>query len=701
MRTVWMRLGACLVMVTAALGMPSRGLAQTPPPPSVDGHWTGTIEIPATPLAIDVDLAEENGTWRGDITIPAQGATDLPLTGVAVSGSEVRFAIGGVPGEPTFAGQLGDDGLDIAGTFTQGGGSFPFRLSKSKPGAAAADRLAGIDVFIESALTAWDVPGIAVGVVAGGEVVLARGFGHRDVAGKLPMTADTLLPIGSATKAFTTFVLGTLVDEGKLAWDEPVRRHLPGFELHDDYASQHVNAVDLVTHRSGLPRHDLVWYNNQELTRQQLVERLRHLPASKQLREQFQYNNLMYLAAGRLIEVLTGGSWEDAVRARILGPLGMTSTLFSDAEAQTRPDYAKPYRFTDDVLKEIAFREVGNMGPAGSISSSVNDMCRWLRLHLQGGRHDGRALIEPATLLQLHTPQMALAARPEKPQFSTEAYAMGWSVDAYRGHNRISHGGAIDGFVALVTLLPDDGAGVVVLANAETGLTGVLTQHLMDRLLDLEPIDWNAEGIALLTRGRQAGREAETRKGAAQVADTRPVHPLAAYAGDYAHPGYGTLHVELAGKALRATYNFIVTPLAHWHYETFAGGKGDDPTFEDMKYTFVTDAQGNVAALRAPFEPAVDELVFARQPDARLRDPEHLRTLAGTYDLAGLLLTVGTRGDELTLLVPGQPLYTLEPDLGGWFAIQGISGYRVRFTADGLELQQPDGLYTARRTGRS
>jgi hypothetical protein len=376
----------------------------------------------------------------------------------------------------------------------------------------------------------------------------------------------------------------------------------------------------------------------------------------------------------------------------------MTTTVFSDAEAQTRPEWAKPYRLRDDVLAEIPFREVGNMGPAGSISSSAAEMCRWLQVHLRGGELDGRRLIQPATLLQLHTPQMAIAARPEKPQMAAGAYAMGWFADAYRGHNRLAHGGAIDGFVALVTLLPDDDIGVVVLTNAETALPTVLTQHLLDRLLALEPIDWSSEGLARRQQGREAERAAEGRKTAVRVAGTRPAHALADYAGDYLHPGYGTLRVELVESALRATFNHIATPLAHWHYETFDGAENRaDPTFEHMKYTFVTDVHGNVSELRVPFEPAVDAIVFTRRPDARMYDPAHLSTLAGTYSLGGLELAIDVRGDGLTLLVPGQPLYTLDPDLGGWFALRGIAGFRVRFTASGLELQQPDGLYTAER----
>ena len=656
--------------------------------------------MPGTKLAVEVDLALADGTWTGDVSIPAQGARDLPLGGIVVDGSAVRFAIAGVPGEPTFQGTLADDGRSIEGTFTQGGQAFPFRLEAAQTGAAtAAGRLGELDAWVDDARAAWDVPGVAVAVVAGGEVVLARGYGRRDVGRDLPMTADTLLPIGSATKAFTTFVLGTLVDEGKLSWDEPVRRYLPGFELHDAYATEHVTAVDLVTHRSGLPRHDLVWYNEQGLTRQQLVERLRWLEPNKELREEFQYNNLMFLAAGRLVEVLTGKTWEEAVRERVLAPLGMSSTLFSDAEAQTRPEFSKPYRFDDGAVGEVPFREVGNMGPAGSITSSVNDMSRWLLLHLGDGELGGKRLIQAATLTQLHTPQMVIRALPEKPETAAGSYAMGWFVDAYRGHNRLSHGGAIDGFNALVTLLPYDDVGVVVLTNAESGgFTTALTHHLLDRTLGLEPIDWHGEALARRTAALAEQRDAETKKTATRVEGTKPAHPLREYAGDYFHPGYGTLVVEAAGAGLRATYNHIPTDLEHWHYETFNGKRNpDDPTFEDMRYTFATDADGNVAELRAPFEPFVGPIAFERRPDRRLSDPAYLQTIAGTYVLGGVEATVAVRGDELTLFLPGQPLYTLEPALGGWFELAGIAGFRVRFRDGVMEIQQPNGLFTAER----
>jgi hypothetical protein len=226
----------------------------------------------------------------------------------------------------------------------------------------------------------------------------------------------------------------------------------------------------------------------------------------------------------------------------------------------------------------------------------------------------------------------------------------------------------------------------------------VLTNHLVDRVFGLEAKDWHSEAIAERTAGLASQAAAETKKTAARVAGTRPAHAIADYAGEYHHPGYGTLRVAATADGLVATFNGIAAPLEHWHYETFNGRRNpDDPTFEDMKYTFVTDRNGDIAEVRVPFEPFVDEIELARRPDARLSDPAYLETLAGVYVLATQEITVAVRGDQLTLFVPGQPLYSLEPALGGWFVFADIEGFRFRFVDDRLEIQQPNGLFTAER----
>ena len=664
---------------------------------TVAGRWSGSIAIPNTALEVHVDLDEAAGAWKGDIDIPAQGAKNLPLTAITVDGANVSFQIAGVPGTPTFSGTLAGDA--ITGNFTQGGATFPFTLARAAKDDPAA-KLAGMDGFINQALKSWDVPGLSLAVVADGKVIWARGFGQRNVEKNLPMTADTLLPIGSITKSFTTLLMGMLVDEGKLDWDKPVRTYVPEFRTEDELLTARLTPRDLVTHRTGLPRHDLVWYNNQDLTREQIVGRLAHLTASEDLRARYQYNNLMFLAGGFLVEELTGKPWEDVARARILTPLGMTRSTFSDAEAEKDADHARGYREDDDKILLMPFREVGNMGPVGSISSSANEMARYALLQLNRGRVGDTQLVQPTTMREMHTPQVAVGALPDQPELGPASYGLGWVIDTYRGKLRVAHGGNIDGFSALLTFFPNDGVAVVALANANgSGLPGIVRNHVVDKLLDLPMKDWNGEALARRELSRKAAKEAEQKKTATRRSGTKPSHPLADYAGEYENPGYGLLKIDkVAGDKLQVTYNRIVTPLEHWHYDTFNGMKNEaDPTFEDMKYLFWTDFAGNISALEARFEPRTDPIVFHKRPDAKMTDPQYLTQFLGDYLLGPQPIVVTLRGSRLVLTIANQPPYELLPDIDGWFNLKGLTGYRARFTADTIEISQPNGLFTATR----
>lgn len=665
-----------------------------------DGRWEGAIALPTGKLAMQIDLERDGAAWKGDITIPAQGARDLPLEAISVEGAKVSFQIAGIPGTPTFSGTVVDDKDDkIEGAFTQGGQTFPFTLTRAAAQDPAAP-LADLDAFLRGTLQPWDVSGLAVAVIADGKVVYAKGFGHRNVEKNLPMTADTLLPIGSITKSFTTLALGMLVAEGKIEWDQPVRTYMPAFLTADDQLTAGLTVRDLVTHRSGLPRHDLVWYNNQDLTRAQIVGRLAHLPANEGLRARFQYNNLMFLTAGHLIEDTTGKQWEDVIRERVFTPLGMTRSNFWDSASAKDADHARGYREDHGKILEMPFREVGNMGPAGSINSSVNEMANYALLQLGQGKFKGQQLIEPTGIKEMHTPHSVISSLPDDPELSPASYGLGWFIDGYRGHLRVSHGGNIDGFSALLTLYPNDGVAVVALSNANgTGLPDIATNHIADRMLKLEAKDWNGEALGKRALARKAEEDAEKKKTATRKNGTKPSHAIADYAGEYEHPGYGVLTVEkLAGDKLQATYNHIVTPLEHWHYDTFNGAKNEaDPTFEDMKYNFRTDVAGNVFGIEASFEPRVDPVLFRKRADARLTDPKYLAPFLGDYELGPTKVTLSLRGTKLVMVVANQRPYELEPDIDGWFNLKGLSGFRARLSGDTIEISQPSGLFTATR----
>ena len=557
-------------------------------------------------------------------------------------------------------------------------------LADERSVAAAKEPLGGFDSFVNQALPAWEVPGLAIAVVKNGQVILAKGFGFRDVEKKLPVTPKTLFAIGSCSKAFTTFLMGTLVDQGKLDWDKPVRTYLPEFRLHDRVASELITPRDLVTHRSGLPRHDLLWYNA-SLTRKQIVDRLPYLEPSETFRSKFQYNNLMYLTAGYLVERLTGQSWEDAVRARIFTPLGMTGSNFSVSDSQKAPDFARPYADRDDKVVAIPFRDISTIGPAGSINSNVADMARWLIVHTHKGKIDGKQIVSAAVLADIQTPHMTTGVPGERKEIAPAGYALGWDVDDYRGHRRVHHGGAIDGFIAATTLFPDDDIGMIVLANkGGTALPEMVTRHAADKLLGLPSIDWAGEALGKRAKNKAAAKEAKTKKDTLRRPGTTHAHNLEEYAGEYEHPGYGIVKIELRDGKLNFAYNNIEAPLEHWHFEVWSALKNPkDPALEDQKVQFLGNVKGDVDSLAVSFEPGLKPIVFARRPDGRLSDPEYLKRFTGEYELAGRTMRVSLKGNALMLDSQGSGPreHSCRTGMIG-FTVKGQAGTAMRFVSE-------------------
>jgi CubicO group peptidase (beta-lactamase class C family) len=566
--------------------------------------------------------------------------------------------------------------------------------------------LAGFDEFVESAMKSWNVPGMGIAIVKDGKVVLAKGYGLRNVKANLPVTADTVFAIGSSTKAFTTMAMGMLVDEGKLEWDTPVTKYLPTFALRDEEAGERMTARDLVTHRSGLPRHDLMWYNA-KLTRPELVERLPYLEPNKDFRETFQYQNLMYLTAGHLTAQIAGIPWEDVLRTKILEPLGMTSSNFSVAGMQKMRDYALPYSRREKQTIDIPFRDIDTIGPAGSINSSVNDMTKWLQLHLGGGTIEGRRIIAARQISEMHRPQMVIQSFPglfEDREIQQPAYGLGWFIESYRGKKRVHHGGNIDGFSAMVSLMPDDGMGIVVLSNLNgTPLPGIVARHAIDRMLGLEPIDWNGRSLKRREVSEKASASARKSAGDERRTGTKPAHPLEEYAGEYVHPAYGSVIVTQSGDALAAAFHDIPMKLNHWHYETFRGDV-QESALADAKlfFQFFTDLQGEVDRLTVPLEASVEPISFKKRPPARLTDASFLKTLAGDYampDNPAYKMSVTLNGSVLSLTLPGQGPLDLEPAYGTTFTLKGLNGFAARFVLETgkpatLKLMQPNGVFT-------
>jgi len=539
-----------------------------------------------------------------------------------------------------------------------------------------------IDEFVTGQLAAWEVPGCAVAAVKDGEVVLAAGWGHRDQAAETPVTKDTLFAIGSVTKAFTAAAVGALVDDGLAEWERPLRDYLPGLRLDDPVVTDRVTITDLLAHRSGLPRHDLTWIGHPDRSRADLVRRLRFLPLSRDLRQRFQYCNLGYLVAGYLVETLSGMPWEEFTRSRLLTPLGMGRSNLSAGEMLADPDHATAYERRSGVVVPVPVRPVTALAPAGAINSSAADMTRWLLAQLGGGQVAGQPVVSPATLALQHTPHTLIPEDRTFPASTRHAYGLGWMIGRYRERRILDHGGGIDGFQTECMLLPDDGIGVLVVTNTSSSfMAPVVAYRVLDELLDLEPLDWFGHFKPRFDAAMGGMREARDVRRVVTGAGAALPRPLAAYAGDYEHPGYGVLSITHDGKTLRPRLGTLDLSMRHRHYETFDlewHELGDQSHIFPLM--FQSDADGDVTGLTVPFEPTVDPLRFGRLPDAPGSDPEVLGRLAGTYAMGPVEIVVALQGDHvLTVAAPGTPPLELEPGRGLRFGVKGQPAITVEF----------------------
>ena len=463
-----------------------------------------------------------------------------------------------------------------------------------------------VRAFVEKTLETWDVPGAAVGIVKDGKAVFLEGFGMRDREKRLPVTPQTRFILGSTTKAFTALSVGLLAADGKLDWDKPVSNYLPEFRLMDEYASVHATPRDLAAHRTGLPRHDLVWVNStQDLAG--LVRSLRFLEPNRELRAAYQYNNLMYITLGYLVERVSGQPWDVFVSERIFQPLGMKNSGCTIPDYTAAAEYVVSYRkekdgFAARPLPRPEDKLMYGARASGSVNTTAADMVNWVAEHLAAYGANAKTVFPAEILREMHTPQIPVpnAARSQDVILSP-AYGLGWMTDIYRKEWRVQHGGSTLGFNSFVAFFPQAGTGLVVLTNADSPATSVLANGIADLALGLEPVNWSKRFQEQI----KAGGTAEKKE--ARVEGTQPAHKLADYVGEYMHPAYGILRIELVDGRLAVNTHGFSSPLEHWHYETF---RVEESQVRGRKFIFQTDGQGRVTAVAANLESAVKEIVF-------------------------------------------------------------------------------------------
>lgn len=459
--------------------------------------------------------------------------------------------------------------------------------------------LEGFDADVEKAMKDWRVPGVAVAVVADDRVVFARGYGVRRAGTDSKVDKHTLFAIGSTSKAFTAAAIALLVEDGKVKWDDPVTLHLPGFQLFDPYTTREIRVRDLLCHRSGLPRGDLVWYGT-DYDRDEILRRVRSLRPNTSFRSRYGYQNIMFLAAGQIVPVHTGKSWDQFVRERFFEPLGMKRTNTSVRDLKDDENVATPHVWFGDELHVVPYRNIDNIAPAGSINSCVIELSQWIRLQLGRGEFKGRRLIDDEAVELMHSPQVVIPSLGSWRKRTRNAsnfltYGLGWTIFDYHGEKILSHGGAIDGMRANVTLVPRKKRGFVILSNqsGHTQVPTALQLTLLDRLLGRDAADWSGRFLKRYRKDR-AKREKETQERKdSRVEGTKPRLPLESYAGIYTHAFYGPISVVKEGEKLVMRRGLAVFDMDHWHFDSFQLVQ-QGPLRRKSLVTFVIGADGKV-----------------------------------------------------------------------------------------------------------
>jgi CubicO group peptidase (beta-lactamase class C family) len=502
---------------------------------------------------------------------------------------------------------------------------------------AAAAPPAGFEQRVEQLRKDFGVPGVTIAIVEDGKVTFAHGWGVRDITTNQPVDADTIFFTGSTGKAFTNAALATLVDEGKIKWDDKVIDHMPDFRMWDPWVTREMTIRDLLVHRSGLGlgEGDLLFLPNSTLSRKETVRRIRYLKPATSFRSGYAYDNILYMAAGQLIEEVSGETWEKYIHDHVFGPLGMRNSTDTDAEFQANPNHARPHSRSGGAIhglgKQSALDEnatiAQNAAPAGGLAISANDMSRWLLTQLGRGKIPGsdKRLFTEEQSNEMWTGVVPTPIRHFPAQFAAtepnfNLYALGWDISDYRGEKVVGHDGAVLGSQATIALLPKQNVGIFIAANSEDGeiilgLRDELLDHYLGASLNHWPEKFHEWKIGRLNA---AAKQVET--AAAKPAAIGPSLPLERYAGEYTDPWYGTIQVSQSGKGLAIAFphsSGMEGPLTHYQYDTFRTNPALD-WVEPAYVTFSIGADGKVDRVTMkPVSPAADfswdyqDLLFA------------------------------------------------------------------------------------------
>jgi CubicO group peptidase (beta-lactamase class C family) len=439
------------------------------------------------------------------------------------------------------------------------------------------ERLKEIDDYANTVIATHKSSGagMAIAIVKDGKVALAKGYGVREIGKDTPVDENTLFAIASNSKAFTAAALAILVDEKKVAWDDKVSKYLPDFQMYDPWVTSELTVRDLVSHRVGLDTFsgDLLWYET-TYSADDILSRVKYLKPVSSFRTRYGYQNLMFIAAGTVVEKVSGKPWCTFVRERILDPLGMKATTCGFGPLGENA--ALPHNESGGTLRALPHGNVNGGYGAVAINSSVADLSKWIRLQLGRGKFEGKQIFSEQQSWLMWQPNIMLpiseAASKNNPTRHFNAYGMGWFLYDYYGRKIINHSGGLDGMLSYTVLIPEENVGFVVLTNSESPAFGVMMSKIRDVFVNAPKRDWNAEAVEQVKAGKEAAEKERQKVDAARVANTKPSLPIANYAGTYADKLYGDVVISEENGRLVMRFgpspNFVAD-LEHWHYDTF------------------------------------------------------------------------------------------------------------------------------------
>jgi CubicO group peptidase (beta-lactamase class C family) len=572
-------------------------------------------------------------------------------------------------------------------------------------------RFSGIDKELEEVLDTWKAAGFAVAVVEKDKIVYAKGFGYSDYENKVPADANTLFAIGSCTKAFTSSIMGILREEEKVDFDESPIKYIPELKFFNSDLDNFVTVKDMMCHRTGLPRHDFSWYLFPTDSRDSLMERIAHQEPFTGVRENWYYNNFMFLAQGVIAEKITGKSWEENVAEKLFKPLGMERSNLSINALKKSKNAALGYEVKDDEINKMDYYRIRAMAPAGSINSSVNEMAKWVQTWIYGGKFGEEQVIPANYASEAMSSQMVIGGGlpgQDNPDLHMSNYGYGWMMSSYRGHYRVEHGGNIDGFSASTCFFPSDSIGIIVLANQNGSAIPSVVRNLMaDRMLGLEKVEWSKNRKEQYDKAMKAQEEASSES--SKKEGTKPSHVMVEYTGTYSHPGYGEFELVVENDSLFAKFPLMKFWMEHYHYDVFEPHLVEETGIDtsggaELLIKFTSNISGDVDGASMAIEPSLDPIVFKRTPNTIEVSADDLEKYVGEYEISGTTIKVYTKKETvLYVFVPGQPEYELLATGDHMFTLKILDGYKVEFVPndDGsigaLKFIQPNGTFTATR----